>query len=286
MSSASWRRAGVTVAAAVLAASAAACGHAPAPGAGGGPAPSAVTTSSSPVVSAPSVPATSTTPAPASSAPSALDQLDGFFTAATAADAQLKRAAVLVNGGVGRQTLNFSPRALAAVKALDTTAAARAIPAGLPAELQRRVLLAYSDLVSRHLALARIWDFRSEYPLSASAFDGKYLYRCMGNGAPAAVRFGADLAAARALAAQTAPVAPLPPDSRQAAEVALRTSYIGLANSGCMSCGGYLSVTLPQVVWQPKDDPDAGHSDGTINGITFRATYHAGTGWEAQIWAC
>jgi hypothetical protein len=45
----------------------------------------------------------------------------------------------------------------------------------------------------------------------------------MGNGAPTAARFGADLAAARALAEETSPVTPPAPDSRAAAELALRT---------------------------------------------------------------
>jgi hypothetical protein len=122
--------------------------------------------------------------------------------------------------------------------------------------------------------------------MPSSTFDAKYLYRCMGNGAPAAARFGADLASARALAGQTPKVTAPAPDSRQAAELALRINLIGLANSGCMSCGGYIFPTLAHIVWQPKNESGVGHSDGYINGIQFTATYHAGRGWDAVIWAC
>jgi hypothetical protein len=278
-----WRLVRTAMVSTVLAASLASCGHTAAPGAGG-----AGGTPSSPAPAA-SGPAFTPTPAPAqSTAPRAseADQLAGFFAAAWAADGQLRHAAVLVNQGIGKKSLDFSPAAIAAVKALDTSAAARAIPAGLPPELLRRTLVVYSDLVSRHLALARIAEFSSEYPMPRSAFDGKYLVRCMGNGATPAARFGADLAAARALAGATPAVTPPAPDSRAAAELALRIAQINLRNSGCMECGGYVFTTLSPIVWQPKDEPEVGHSDGYINGIRFRVDYHPGQGWSAVIWAC
>jgi hypothetical protein len=53
-----------------------------------------------------------------------------------------------------------------------------------------------------------------------------------------------------------------------------------------MACGGYVATTLSQIIWQPKDEPEVGHSDGYISGIRFRAVYHAGSGWDVQIWAC
>jgi hypothetical protein len=288
MSIASWRPVGMAMAAAVLGASMAACGHSVAPGAGGTLGPSATATPA-PTHSAAPAPTHSVAPSPARSVPprpSAADQLTGFFAAAATADGQLKQAAAGVNEGVGKKNLNFSPAALAAVKALDTSPAARAIPAGLPPELLRRVLVVYSDLVSRHLALARIWDMHTEYPVPVSTFDGKYLYRCLGNGAPAAANFGSDLASARALAVDTPPVTPPAPDSRQAAELALRIYDINLRNSGCMSCGGYVASALNQIVWQPENESGVGPSDGYISGIRFRATYHAGSGWDVLIWAC
>ncbi len=292
MSVARWRLAATALATAVLAVSMVACGRTVAPGAGGTPAPPTATTPGSTHVPAPvptSAPARSPVPAPAHPVPprpSAAGQLAGFFAAAATASDQLKRAAVLVNQGMGKSTLNFSPQALAAVKALDTTAAARAIPAGLPPELLRQVLLVYSDLVSRHLALDRIWFYRSDYPMPRSASDAEYLYRCMGNGAPAAARFAADLSSARALAARTPPVTPPAPDSRPAAELAVRIYDIGLRNSGCGSCGGYVSTTLARVVWEAENQPVIGQSDGYVNGVRFRVTYHAGRGWDVMLWAC
>jgi hypothetical protein len=270
---------------AVLGAGLAGCARTAAPGAAGAPA----RTASSPAATSAPAPSITPTPTPTHATPpraSAAGQLAGFFAAAQVADGALRHAAVLVNQGVGKKTLNFSPEALAAVKALDTSAVARAIPAGLPPELLRRTLLVYSDLVSRHLALDRIWEFRSDYPMSMSGFDGKYLYRCMGNGATPAARFGADLAAARSLAGQTPPVTRPAPDSRAAAELALRINLIELANGGCMSCGGSVSTTLSKIVWQPEDESGVGHSDGYINGIRFRADYHPGHGWSVAIWAC
>lgn len=273
-----WRLVRTATVIAVLAAAVASCGHAAAPAADGTPSSSATP----PATSAPAPAPTRSTPPRASAAA----QLAGFLAAAEVADGRLKHAAALVNEGVGKTTLSLSPSALAALKVLDTTPAAAAIPAGLPPELLRRTLLVYSDLVSRTIPLGRFWAFRSEYPMPLDSQDGRYLYGCLGNGAPAAARFGADLSAARALAAQTPPVTPPAPDSRPAAELALRIYQIGHRNSGCMECGGYVFTTLSQIVWQPKDEPGAGHSDGYIDGIRFRVTYQAGHGWDVTIWAC
>jgi hypothetical protein len=284
MSSARWRPAVAAMVTAVLAVSLAACGHAVAPGAGGAPSSPAATTASPAPARAPA-PA----PSPAQPAPpraSEADQLAGFFAAAVVADGQLRHAAALVNEGVGAKSLNFSSEALAAVKALDVSPATRAIPAGLPPELLRRTLLVYSDLVSRHLALDRVGMYSADYPLSRSSQDGTYVYRCLGNGGPAAARFGADLAAARALAGETPPVTPPAPDSRQAAELALRVYQVEHRNSGCMECGGYVFTALSPIVWQPENEPGIGHSDGYINGVRFRADYHAGQGWSVMTWAC
>ena len=106
------------------------------------------------------------------------------------------------------------------------------------------------------------------------------------NGATPAARFGGDLAAARALAGETPPVTPPAPDSRPAAELALRIYQIEQRNSGCMECGGYVFTTLSPIVWQPENEPIIGHSDGYINGIRFRVDYHTGQGWSVTIWAC
>ncbi len=263
---------------AILVAGLAGCGSTVASGPGGG--------ASSPA------PAT-TSPAPAATSPatqpsaSAAAQLAGFYTAAQLADAQLRHAAALVNKGIGPSSMSFTPAALAAVKALDAAPVARTIPAGLPTELLRRVLLVYSDLESRTASLSSI--SRSGYSsgsLPISGQEGSYIHDCLGNGAPAAARFGADLAAVRALAEATPPVTVAAPDSRPAAELAVRITWINVGNSGCMSCGGGVTPTLATIIWQREYDPGAGHSDGTINGLRFRADYHAGSGWQAMLFAC
>jgi hypothetical protein len=264
----------------ILAAGLAACGSARAPGAGGGR-PNPVTPASS-GSAAPTVTSPSTTPPPTQSTPagpSAADQLAGFFSAAGALDSQLKHAAAMVNEGVGPTSLAFPVSTLATVGLLSTTEAARAIPAGLPAELLRQTLLVYSGLESRTTSLRAVPMYSNDYPLKISSQDGKYVYRCLGNGGPAAARFSADLAGLRAAALAAPPVTPAAPDSRAAAELALRIQLINLANSGCAGCGGFVATTLAPVVWTSQ-------SGGTIHGIRFQVTYHAGTGWEAVIWAC
>ncbi len=268
------RRRSAAVTAAILVAGLAGCGSTVAPGTGGG-------------ASSPAPAATSSAPSATQTSPSAADQLAGFFGAAQLADAQLRHAAALVNEGIGTTSMSFSPAALAAVKALDTAPVARAIPAGLPAGLLRRVVLVYSDLESRTASLMSIP--RSGYTsgrLPIGSQDGSYIYRCLGNGAPAAARFAADLAAARALAGATPPVTVAAPDSRAAAEVAVQVTFINVGNSGCDSCGGGVLTTLGTIIWQRHYEAEGRYSDGTINGLRFNASYHAGSGWQVQLWAC
>jgi hypothetical protein len=241
-----------------LAAGLAACGSAKAPGAGGGR-PNPATSSSS--------------------SPSAADQLAGFFSAAGALDSQLRHAAALVNEGVSPTSMTFPSATLAAVSALSANEVARTIPPGLSAGLLRQTLLVYSGLESRTTSLRAVTMHSDHHPLKISSGDGAYVYRCLRNGGPAAVRFSADLAGLRAAALAAPPVTPAGPDSRAAAELAVRIQDIGLRNSGCMSCGGFVATTLAPVVWTSQ-------SGGTINDIRFQVTYHAGAGWEAAIWAC
>jgi hypothetical protein len=260
MSLRTWRLICTATIALTLAAGLAACGSATAPGAGGGR----------------PKPATSS-----SSGPSAADQLAGFYSAAGALDSQLRHAAALVNEGVSPTSMTFPSATLAAVSALSANEVARTIPPGLSAELLRQTLLVYSGLESRTTSLRAVTMHSDDYPLKISSGDGEYVYvyRCLGNGGPAAARFSADLAGLRAAALAAPPVTPAAPDSRAAAELAVRIQDIGLRNSGCMSCGGFVATTLAPVVWTSQ-------SGGTINGIRFQVTYHAGTGWEAAIWAC
>jgi hypothetical protein len=270
------------VAAAVVAAfvlSLAACGggHTIKPAAGEEPA-----GSSAPAHSAPGT----TSPSGRPSA-SAADQLAGFFAAAAAVDSRLHHIAALVNSGIGATSMRLPSSAAAEREALDLSALEHAIPPGMPTELQREAMLVYSDLVSRACAFNRLMmpSFVSR-SLPVSGVEAREMLRCLGNGAPAAARFDGDVAALRTLAQASPPVAVAARDSHAAAEVAARASLIKIANWGCGSCGGVIFTKLPSVVWHPKTEPGIGRSDGTINGIRFRADYHAGHGWEIEIWAC
>jgi hypothetical protein len=270
------RRLAISVAmAAILVTSLAACGHTTASAPGGAP----------PSSPAPATAASPGTPATSPPRASAAGQLTGFFTAAVAADARLKYAAALVDSGIGSTAMSFPPATLAALDQLDTTAAARAIPGGMPAGLLRRVLLVYSDLESRTCAFNGILR-QPHNAVPVNSEEGREILGCLRNGTPAATRFGADLAAAQSLARSTEPLAVAAPDSRAAAEVAIRVAAINGMNWGCDSCGGYVSTSLWPISWQPAYDPVSGRSDGTINGIRFRVDYQAGRGWQVVLWAC
>jgi hypothetical protein len=276
-----WRLFCTAAIALIIAVGLAACGTAKAPGAVGSR-PHPATPSSSTATAPPAATSPSTTPSPTQSTPagpSAADQLAGFFSAAGALDSQLRHAAALVNEGVGPTSMAFPVSTLATVGLLSTTEVARAIPAGLPAELLRQTLLVYSGLESRTTSLRAVPMYSEEYPLKLSSGDGEYVYRCLGNSGPAAARFSADLAGLRAAALAAPPVTPAAPDSRAAAELALRIQSINLHNSGCGGCGGFVATTLAPVVWTSQ-------SGGTIHGIRFQVSYHAATGWQAVIWAC
>ena len=257
----------------------AACGQATTPA----PAGRTTATSSRPAPGSSASSAHATTPA----APSAAGQLAAFTAAAEQADSQLHHAAALVNSDIGATSMRFTPATLAAVGALGNAPAARAIPAGLPTELLRQTLAVYGDLASRTAALGAA--ARYGYPgrkLPIGSQDAKAVLRCLGHGAPAAARFGADLAAMRSLAQQTPPLTLAAPDSRAAAEVALRINSIDKQNACSDECGGYAPTQLETVIWHPGTDQHSRHYEGTISGIRFQASYTAAHGWEITIYAC
>lgn len=212
---------------------------------------------------------------------SAADQLADFFSAATRLDADLRDAAKRINGGVRRDVIVLEPATVAAIRAIQPDALVRTIPGGMDRDLLRSVMLIYSELVSRRLAMSRVDHFAASAPLPRAGAEAQELIDCLGNGAPAARRFAGDLAAARALASSSKPIAVAPGNSRLAAEVAVRARYIDLLNGGCDSCGGGVLTSLVPVVWKRQNG-----SDGTVGGIPFQATFTAGSGWKAQLNAC
>ncbi len=116
------------------------------------------------------------------------------------------------------------------------------------------------------------------------AARGTAAARALSN-APAA-RFDADLAAVRSLAQQTPPLTLAAPDSRAAAEVALRVNSIDKPNICSYECGGYAPTALQTVIWRPGNNQHSRHYEGTIGGIRFQAGYTAARGWEITIYAC
>jgi len=153
------------------------------------------TTTSAPTTRPTATPAT-VAPSATSPPPSALDGLGPFFPAATV-DARLRHAAVAVNGRVTGTAVSLDQTTTDAVTAADPAVAKAELPAGLPPDLERAVLVVYNDLVSRHSAFRGV--LRN---------DAQYAIDCRRNGAAPAVCFDADadVAAARRLAAAAPPV--------------------------------------------------------------------------------
>jgi len=193
----------------------------------------------------------------------------------------------------------LDPATVAAVKAIDTKAVVRAIPGGLNPHQLRSVLQVYADLSSRRAALNRVTEYASDSPLPRGSTDAKDLLTCLGHGTAAAARFADDLAAARALAAASAPVKVAPARSRLTAEVAIRAHGIDLANNGCGECGGVAPrpVVLPPIVWKRVDQGPGRVWDGTISTTTssanpggasglFTARYIPRQGWDTSLNAC
>jgi hypothetical protein len=230
---------------------------------------------------------------------SAADQLAGFFAAAGRADHQIRQASRLIDGGFRGEVIVLDRATVAAVKAIDTKAVVRAIPGGLNPRQLRSVLQVYADLSSRRAALNRVIEYASDSPLLRGSTDAKDLLTCLGHGTAAAARFADDLAAARALAAASAPVKVAPARSRLTAEVAIRAHGIDLANNGCGECGGVAPrpVVLPPIVWKRVYQGPGRVWDGTISTTTssanpggasglFTARYIPRQGWDTSLNAC
>ena len=120
---------------------AAGCGSTASPGASSTPG-----SGTNPAPSRPAPTSPSTTAPPASSAAT---QLAAFFAAAEHTDSQLRHAAALINGDIGATSMRFTPATIAAVRGIELAPAASALPAGLPTEMLRGVLVVYGDLASR-----------------------------------------------------------------------------------------------------------------------------------------
>lgn len=247
--------------------------------------PSTSTAPSSPRATPSAGASASTTSGSTTHGPSAADALAGFVAAANRTDRQIRAAAALVNSGIGADTIQFTPNTVAAVTSINQHALVDAIPSAMPAALQRKVLLVFSELVSRSDALRAILDVQHDQIPRDSA-EARFLIGNLGHGAPAAARYSADLNAARKLAASLPPIATVSPASRATAAIAVQTEYIMGMNGGCASTGGWLETTPVPLLWKQRIDYSGQRTDGTIGGIVFRADYRPGHGWQVLMYAC
>jgi hypothetical protein len=273
----------LAVATAALAAGCTSRAGSPAGTAGPPPGPTPHTVTTVPVPAPP----TQTPPPrpPADRAPTAADSLAAFFAAARADDARIRAAARAVSRGIGPTSVSFSRATLDTVTASAPDRTARAIPPGTDPDLLRATLIVYADLATRSSALNPQLDFidtsrsrpRTD-PDVARFLDG------LRHGSLVARAYPADLAAARALAATKPAIAPTRPDSRAAAELAIRIAVIKLGNA----CNGGNPPVLRQlapIAWKTTT-PDGRRHDGSIGGVAFHAAYTADSGWNAEIDAC
>jgi hypothetical protein len=256
------------------------------------------TTSGSATPSPTQEPSPSPTEEPTQRPPSAAEDLGPFFAAAVTLDQQLQTAAAAINA-TGPPWEQISADVASKVRAADLRPVSRAIPAGLPHDLQQAVILVLSDLTSRRMAME---SFTSVGPIFPDDSDVAHattaqLLAELQNGHAAAVRFDGDLAAARALAAASAPVAPVPRQSRLTAEVLILVEYVRVANAGCDARGGAVFTTLPKVTW--RSVPHLPEAEGTVdvdvtlpegNATVVRTEFNAdlrpnGT-WDVYLFVC
>jgi hypothetical protein len=180
-------------------------------------------------------------------------------------DGAISVAANLFNAGFDPDSGSIDASVPPAVYALDAAPVGLMIPAGLSPELETAVLAVFADLDSR------IASLRGGVMFS----DVDFKLRCLEHGGVSKARFEDDFERAQALASSEAPPV-APPDSPQAAALAVRLAAIRSLNSGCDSCGGFAYDTLMEV------DLDAGL---IIEGPAFDATYDDGA-WQVVILAC
>lgn len=225
-----------------------------------------------------------TVEAPAGSAAygTAAEALEPFFAAVEEVDGRLRTAAAAVNAGLSADTATFDRSTLDTIGAADPAPAAAAIPSGLDPATEQAVLLVYSDLVSRFGALAG-GDCVQVGTVPRESLDAD----CFVRGHEPKVRMPGDVQAARAAAAASA-LRPPDPSSPEAAEVPLRIEYINMANLGCGTMGGFIATDALPVEWvsEPSGDPSLPPTDGSVNGIRFRAAYDGSTGWTVDLLAC
>jgi len=206
-----------------------------------------------------------------------------FFAAARADDARIHAAARAVNREIGPTSVHFSRATLDAVKASAPDRTARALPAGMDADLLRTAMIVYSELATRSAALNVLGIGTEVQPRTNP--DVVRFFDALRRGSLVARAYPADLAAARALAAATPPIARARPDSRAAAELAIRLAVVKLAN-GCNGGNAPVLRQLVPTVWKTTVTSDGRRHDGSIGGLAFHVAYAAGSGWTVGLDVC
>ena len=215
--------------------------------------------------------------------PSAADSLAAFFAAAQADDTRIRAAARAVNREIGPTSLHVTRAMVQTAEAAAPERTARAIPAGLDADLLQATMIVYGDLATRASALNPAIDFidinvsrpRTD-PYVVGYLDG--LHR----GSLVARAYPADLASARALAATKPPIVPAQPGSRAAAELAVRIAVVHLGNS-CDGGNPPVRRSLVPIIWKAAGTS----SGGSVGGIGFTAGFGIeGGGWTVNLNAC
>jgi hypothetical protein len=242
----------------------------------------AATTEASPTPTTAPPPVATAEPGPGATTmrATAAAALSGFLAEAAAADQALHGASARINAAITATEVTYDQTTVDLLARAAPEVVAPTLPAGMPAALQQAALLVYSDLVSRWAAMDACRFGVGTFPLDPS-------YLCFVNGGAAAARFDADVAALERLAQATPEFAVESPDSQAAEELAVRAHYIAMSNRGCAGSGGVLATDPIPVVWQSAPS-EVGGADvqGTVNGIPFRGTYDATTGWQVEIFAC
>ena len=241
------------------------------PGATAGATPTAVTAAVSPSPAG----TTSTTRGPASRS-----GLAAFLAEARQVDARLRRAAALINAGIGDDVVRVDQAIVDAVHAAEPDTAARAVPTGLAPETLRLTLVVYNDLVSRHAAMGHFVR-----PGSFSrAGDGRLMLTCLANGAAPAARFLTDLASLDRYAASRPAATPTGQDPEPAAGLAVRLELIRAHNQCADECGSGVFTDLAKLSWTVRPTRStAGH--GELEGVTFTVTATSRS-WAVRFNAC
>ena len=214
--------------------------------------------------------------------PSAADSLAAFFAAAQADDTRIRAAARAVNREIGPTSIHVTRAMVKTAEAATPERTARAIPAGLDADLLQATMIVYSDLATRASALNPALDFIGIESRPRTDPDVVRYLDGLHRGSLVARAYPADLASARARAATKPPIVPAQPGSRAAAELAVRIAVVHLGN-GCNGGNPPVRRSLVPIIWKTP----VSSFEGSVGGIRFTAGFGIkGGGWKINLNAC